>query len=199
MTLAGIAACAVATPTSLILMPIADALGHREGALIYGVAGNERNVDRKVYHSLGVTLGLMDRVELGYFDDFEGFGSLDVKFQFLQADKGRLAVAAGVMNWRRGEADRYVALRQELKGWRLHAGWVKSDRDRGFVGADFPMPWGWSGAVEYVGGPNALTSAMVNVPMPRVNNLLLSVWGTWPTVKSDGIQWGACLTYGFRF
>lgn len=200
--LAGLCGIAAATPTSLIMLPVADILGHREVSVNTTAVGFEKSVDPKTYWTGGLTIGLFDRVELGVDTDFEGGRLNDIKVNFLEDEKLGLAFSGGFMNisQRDRTIDKYLVARKDFKGFRLHAGYLYSDMHRGFVGADFELPNGYSAAVEHLGGPNSVTWVALNVPLKLAKQeICLTLAGGFPSVKADGNQWMVSAAYGFRF
>lgn len=196
--------CAVPAPamiTTLINIPIADILGHREVAISYGLTGNERSVDPRYSHYGSLNVGLYDKAEVAVGTDFAGTTTVHAKLLLYESEGPRkLAVSAGVMNFEgRGHADAFLVGRLDLNGCRLHAGYLHNDTDRVILGADFPLATDWSGLVEYTSGPHGYAWAGINAPIPGVNGLSLMVAVGMPSVRGDGIQHQVAVTYGFRF
>lgn len=198
----GLAGGALATPTSLIMLPIADILGHREVAFNVTASGMQKSVDPKTYWASGITIGLFDRLEIGADTDFEGGSITDFKILLAENAKQGWALSAGACNISQKERtiDKFVFGRKDFKGFRLHAGYMYSDTHRAVVGADFELPNGYSGAIEHFGGTNSITWFAVNAPLKVLKQeLTLTLAAGVPSVKADGNQWMASVGYGFRF
>jgi hypothetical protein len=189
---------APATITTLINIPIADILGHREAALSYGLTGNERSVDARYSHYGSLTVGLFDKAEVAVGNDFNGTSTFHAKLSLYESKT--FALSGGIMNFEgRGHADTFLVGRMDFSGWRLHAGYLKDDADRLILGADIAIGKDLSGLLEYTSGPHGYTWAGLNAPVPGVNGLSLLVAVGMPSARADGIQHQVSLTYGFRF
>lgn len=194
------AALVNASGTSLYLMPIADILGHREGFAYFGFSGNERNVDKGVYWFHAATVGLFDRIEVGYDNDFLGSTTYNVKLQIFDSPRGLpgTALSVGVANANGGYREPYVVGRYDFKGFRLHSGyWNTMGCGRLMVGTDFPVAKG-TGALEYLSGPHGQTWASLYYPIDPIPGLGIVVAVGFPADRADGIQHSALLYYTFK-
>lgn len=190
-----------ASPTSLFLMPIADVLKHREAFAYVGLYGYEHNVDPAYSFFNAATIGLFNRVEVGYDNDFRGFTSMNVKAQLFETPKWapNMAMSVGAMNWRGDKADLYAVGRYDGKGYRLHAGWWRTmDSDRAMVGTDFPVPGGFTGALEYLSGRGGSTWGSLFYSIPQIKGLGVQIAVGFPSTHSEGIQHSALLYYSFK-
>ena len=147
---------ASATPTSNIVVPIADTLGNREGYLGYTLTGSER-LDSRYGHYGAVTLGLLDRFEIGAGHDFLGNGTWSLKASVLEdvaLGPGAVAFSVGVMNASGKRVDPYAVGRYDFKGVRVHAGLGRFDGvETGFLGADCSLGRYGVLQADYTGGP----------------------------------------------
>ncbi|MCW5940293.1 MAG: hypothetical protein KF884_11180 [Fimbriimonadaceae bacterium] len=189
-----------ATPTVLVVMPIADILRHREAMVEYALAGHERNIDKRVYHSNGLTLGLFDRVELGLANDFEGTTTWDAKvLLYERPNDGKIAVSAGFTNLDKGRADKYLVARHDFASFRLHGGWYQNDRNRLMVGIDAPIGQDLTLMADFVSGPGSTAWVALSGEVGTITGLVWTVAGGAPMRKSDGYQYSVGLSYTARF
>jgi hypothetical protein len=178
-------------------IPIADIIGHLESEAEYGLAGNERNIDKGYSHYHSYKVGLGDRMELGVDNDFRGSTVWHAKVLFYEGSN--LAFSGGTMNvnFADVEQDAYLVGRIDFPNFRLHGGMMWSDEPRPFLGIDFSLGGDWSASLDHTGGSNAMTWLGLYAPLGK--GLNLSVGVGLPSVKEDGIQHAAAVTYGFRF
>lgn len=196
----GLACTSMAAPTSLILMPIADIMGHREFLYAPSGVGDNRRMGRSEAYAHAVTFGLFDRVEMGFDNDFLGSTVYNAKVLLYEAPKTKsVAVSAGLMNMNvaEGPITKYVVGRFDVGSTRLHAGWLRDDRDRLMLGVDRDLGHGWSVMADYISGPNNYTWVAVNIPTP-VPGLSFMLGEGIPSVHADGYQHNVTLNYGFR-
>ncbi|HMS55735.1 MAG TPA: hypothetical protein PKA27_10075 [Fimbriimonadaceae bacterium] len=187
-----------AQTTSMWTIPVADILGHREVTWGYSLSGSERNISGGTYgHYHNGIVGLFDRIELAFGNDFFGTTTYGAKVLLWEGDT--CAISGGYHNFDRYRSDLFLVSRYDGKGYRLHAGLQRDDRWRGLVGVDFPLFGDHSGAIDHVTGPNGYTSAGVNLSLPRLPGLTISTYVGVPNTKGDGITHTVCITYGFRF
>jgi hypothetical protein len=190
----------LAWPTSLASIPIADILGHRELLANYGVFGTEQNVDKRIYHSQGLTVGLFDRVELGYDTDFEGTTELNAKLLLIEdPSEAAWALSVGVMGFVDGKGSPYVVGRHDFTGFRAHAGLLRQDGDRLMLGFDGEAFGDCTWMVDYTSGPGATTWVGLDVPIRQVDGLSLFAAVGVPHRRSDGLQAQLALYYGLGF
>src|SRR5690349_17614909 len=192
---------AFASGTALFLIPIADILGHREGFTYVGTYGYERGVDSRYYHYNAVTIGLFDRVELGFDNDFAGFTTYNAKVQILNGESGdpNLRLSAGLANINGRHSDPYGVATYDFPQFRLHGGiWRIDGSNQGFIGTDFPLGEA-TGSLEYLGGPDGQAWASVFFPINQVPGLGLNLSVGLPNRRDDGVQHSALLFYGFKF
>ncbi|MGV3618646.1 MAG: hypothetical protein ACO1SV_25260 [Fimbriimonas sp.] len=198
LTLALLAAtsAAMASETFLISIPVADILGDREAYAMAYAYGNERNVSRGAYaFGQGLELGLGDRIEFGYDNDFLGSTLLNAKLQIASGETW--ALSAGFNGAVPGgrTSNQYLVGRLDFSDFRLHAGILKNDRNRLMLGIDGDLGGGWSYMADFVSGPGSATWVGVNAPL---GNLCLTVAGGLPGRRSDGIQHMVSLMAYFR-
>jgi len=192
-----------AWPTSLNFIPIADIVRHREAFGMYSIAGT--NLDKSYVHGNSLTVGLFDRIEFGYDNDFLGSTSYNAKILLVEGWKQapQLMVSAGVMN---GSFDSdyrepYLVGSWSLDKATLHAGyWRTGGVNRAIFGADFEtgLP-GLIGLAEHLTGPNGYTYLGLNYEFSAIPGLSLTVSFGLPSEKADGTVRMACLIYYFKF
>lgn len=204
VALAAIATGAQAGPTALNVMPIADTLKHREAFWTYSLNGTESRVSKKYTHWQGLQLGLFDRLELGFDNDFGHANMLNLKVNVLDGSqkfaKG-LALSGGWTNVQ-GEANSpYVVGRFDVAGLRLHGGyWRQGDLDQAMVGVDKNLGKGFSAMVEHVSARAGSTYAGVYYNVPMMPGLSVgAIYGRANdrTVGAD-THW-LSVTYFFKF
>lgn len=198
------ASVAQAWPSSLITMPIADILRHRETYLNYYVGGNEQHIDNMTYHTHAVTVGLFDRIEFGYDNDTLGTTVYNGKILiYEEPTSGKYAVSAGIFNRIDGVGDTYVVGRYDFDRIRIHAGWLQNDMNRLMAGVDVDLGarWGleFSALADFVSGPSSRTWLALNVNFEKIPGLGLLVGVGFPADKPEGIQYTVSIGYGFRF
>lgn len=183
-------------------MPIADILKHREAFCYYGISGNERHIDKRVYHVNSANIGLFDRVELGYDNDFEGNTVLNVKLSLYESTKADYGLSAGFTNvdTKNKYVEPYVVGRYGFgNGLRLHAGTIRTDRWRVMIGADYAVGNDWLLAADWQSGPNGAVWAGATYNIAKIPGLSVSAFVGFPSVRSDGIQHQLLVNYAFRF
>ena len=197
LAVAGVAV-ATANPTFLCSIPIADILAHREATYLYAFTGGERNITGGAYtHYQNGIVGLFERVELGYANDFNGWTVTGCKVLLSESETG--AVSVGLMNYDGHHADPFAVGRLDFKGWRAHGGVIRDDRHRIVLGADFELPHGWSGMADWTSGPTGDGWVGVNIPVRGIPGLNVMPMVGFPNTKGDGIQHSVNVWFGFRF
>jgi hypothetical protein len=176
-------------------MPVADILGHREAMLYVWTQGNEPRVDPVYHHGGSLQLGLWDRLEIGFDDDFEGTTTWNAKVLLAESPLGALSL--GWLSIEGNRATPFAFGRLDLRGWRLHAGWLRDGVSSPMVGLDAPLG-SWTLMAEWIGGEGAIGWIGVcgEVLAPGLS-LTLSLG--MPERSSDGVQHVVCLQYGVRF
>ena len=198
---------AIAGPTGLYVIPIADVLGHRECSYGYTLSGNEKGVDPRYYHAHGLEVGLFDRMELGFDNDFQGSTSYNFKLLVLDDPKhARYALSVGGTGFGDGMTPgTFVAARYNFGEHRLHAGYWQAGDNRFVVGMDGPLvgmgKWchGASYSAERLWGEGASTTLAVYFPVKGVSGLSAGIGLTVPDDRASGVQHSVALTYGFKF
>lgn len=152
-----LAGSALAGPTMLITIPIADILGNREFAYTYGISGTESKIDSRWYHAQGLAVGFYDRFEFGLDEDFAGSTSLHFRLKLIEDPKdAKWAVSLGFNGWNMDDetaATSHICGRYDFSGFRLHGGLTKSfDGTRPFIGLDGPIFGDWTWMLEHTGG-----------------------------------------------
>lgn len=194
---------AQAWPTSLNLIPIADIVRHREGFGMYSIAGS--NQDPRYIHGNSLTLGLFDRIEFGYDNDFLGNTTYNAKLLLIdkpkQAPDLQFSVGFTSGTFDHDYREPYAVGSYSFKDFRVHAGyWRTGGVSRGFFGADFAVGCpDLSAMVETLTGPNGYTYLGLCYNIPAVPGLSLSVSFGLPTEKSDPTIRAAYLIYYFKF
>jgi hypothetical protein len=198
-----LAGSALAGPTMLITIPIADILGNREFAYTYGISGTESKIDSRWYHAQGMAVGFFDRFEFGLDEDFAGSTSLHFRLKLIEDPKdAKWAFSVGFNGWNMDDetaATSHICGRYDFSGFRLHGGFTKSfDGTRPFIGLDGPIFGDWTWMLEHTGGPGSMTWGGLNVPVKGVNGL--SVMGAvgLPERRSDGLQFSLSATWGVK-
>lgn len=199
----GAAGVANAGPTGLWLMPIADILAHREAFAYVGFGGTERNVSKGYYYYNAATVGVFDRAEIGYDNDFLGNTTYNIKVQLFDSP-ARLegtALSVGLMNCNGGYREPYIVGRHDFKDFRLHAGyWNTAGCGRMVVGADFPLFGNGTGTLEFMSGPSSITWGSVFVPVDSILPGLGLVFAVgMPSNHAEGLQHSAMAYYSFKF
>jgi hypothetical protein len=199
-TIVGALGCmASAGPTALAMMPIADILKHRETQLELGAFASD--VDRRYSFYQAGTVGLFDRIELGYDIDFLGDTRFHVKLQLFETppDTPGSAVSVGVMGVRGRESEPYAVGRYDLSNFRLHAGvWRTMGATRLAVGADFEVFGEGVASLEFLSGPSSQTWASLYYPIQQVPGLGAFVAVGFSSDRSEGTMHLATLIYNFR-
>jgi hypothetical protein len=197
----GLVGIAHAGPTGCCVIPIADILRHREAFFGYTIGGTERNVDKSISHANYLTIGLFDRIEFGYDNDFNRNTVYNAKVLLWEAPKtGQMAVSAGFQNWDgKGYLEPYVVGRYDLPFCRLHLGALRDDRWRLIAGTDFPLFGSCTGAIDFMSGPGARMWTSFSLPVPKCPGLALTFFAGFPMQRSEGIQWMVDLNWKFRF
>ncbi len=179
-------------------MPIADILRHREVVLGTTLAGTERNIDSRIYHSNSGTVGLWDRLEIGWAHDYEKTTSFSVKALLFENERG--AVSAGVMSWRGDAIDPYVAARLDRGWFRLHLGWIRQEGvSRGMIGFDADLGSGWTLMADHLSGPGSFTWVGFATELPGLAGGSITLGLGIPSRRPDGFQGSFNVSYGFRF
>ncbi len=187
--------------TMLVSIPIADVLGHREGSFSYTLTGYEASHNPGYTHSNLTVLGFFDRAEIGVSNDFTGNTVYAGKLALVKATKKcPCALSAGTMNYRDSHGQPFVVGRLDLKGMRLHAGYLRTDMNRMIVGVDAPLPIkDWSIAADYTSGPSGYTWVGMNIPVKSLPGFSLMPMLAVPSLRADGYQHALAVNYGFKF
>lgn len=191
---------ALAGWTALVSMPIADILGHREAYYGYGVARTERNVSEAVDHAHGMEFGLVDRLEVGFDNDFAGSTTLNAKLLlFEEPEESRYAISIGVADFSDLSRSAVVAARHDFDGFRLHVAVMAEGPNRLAVGIDAPFFDVGTWTVEYATGPGAYAWGGLFLPIDSVPGLELDLFLGLPSNGSDGVQYSVGFVYGWSF
>jgi len=178
-------------------MPIADILKHREVGVTVGSIGYEQNVSKGYDHYNSVTVGLFDKIEAGYDNDFRHTTSGNVKLQ-LHEGKGT-ALSVGVQNWSGGYSEPYLVGRIDAKGYRLHGGVIRTGGVvRLMAGTDFPVGRDFTGSVEFLSGPGSQGWASLYYAVPQVPGLGVQVAVGASSDRAAGVQHSGLLYYQFK-
>ncbi|MCH7903534.1 MAG: hypothetical protein IH944_03095 [Armatimonadetes bacterium] len=186
--------------TALVLMPIADILGHREAYYGYSVSGTEPNVSKGIGHSHGMELGVFDRLELGYDNDFDGSTVFNTKLLlFEEPEEAKYAISIGVADWSDAAGSAVLLGRHDFDGFRLHVAVMAEGSNRLAVGIDAPFLDIGTWTVEYASGPGAYAWGGLFLPIDSVPGLELDLFLGVPSNKSDGVQYSVGFVYGWTF
>lgn len=193
----GLATYGWANESALNIMPIADVMGHREAVLGYGVASTES--DKRWFSAYYVQLGLYDKVELGWDNDFLGSTVWNGKVKLW--DKSGTALSAGIANVSdRTRPDYYVTGRYDWSNVRFHTAWRQwGGVDRGMFGFDCEVAPGLVGLFDHIGGNGEYTWFGLSYELSAVPGLAITGSYGRPNRKADGDQTVITATYGFRF
>jgi hypothetical protein len=185
---------ALAGPTGLYLMPIADILKDRECCLTSAAQGQGR-----IYSKAGgLTLGVGDRFEAGFDQDLAGGSTYNIKLQMGECETGavRGAISVGLANCTADACDPYIVGRLDFAGCRCHAGlWRTQGACRFMAGADFPLSPALSGSIEGLSGPDSQAWGMLNYSVPKMEGLSLQLS---LGLTRQGVQHAIGLAYAFR-
>ncbi len=194
-----VATHAWAYPTVLHFMPIAQILKHREIYLAHNAAGTERQIDKRILHSNTGAIGLFDRIEIGWVNDYGHETTFDAKVQIFDG-VSNFALSAGSMGWRGRDIDPYLVGRYDAGAYRLHAGWIReSNEHKLMLGLDADMPHGFTFLADFFSGSSSFTYLGFSYEVPAVEGLLLTVGFGIPARRSDGYQGYFNVGYGFKF
>jgi hypothetical protein len=179
---------AMAGPTSLYLVPIADIQSIGRGFSYAGASGSGMRGRNAWFNAqeIGVARG----VEAGWDSDFARSNVFNFKLSLLNGPKScpRLAVSGGLMNWSGAYNEPFLAARYDLSHCRIHGGyWKTGGVNRGFLGADFSINAAWSGSVEHLAGANSQTwlSTFYTIPHTALSlDIALGISGT----RNAGLQ-----------
>lgn len=197
-----LAAQAWSYPTVLHFMPIAEILKHREIYLAHNAAGTERQIDKRILHSNTGVVGLFDRIEIGWVNDYGHETTLDAKVQIFDGAPGlaNFALSAGFIGWRGREIDPYLVGRYDAGAYRLHAGWIRESHEHKLMlGLDADMPSGFTFLADFFSGSSSFTYLGFSYEVPSVEGLLLTAGFGIPARRSDGYQGYVNVGYGFKF
>lgn len=188
--------------TGLNFVPIADLLRHREGLAQYLVAGTDPKIDKKYGHANALTIGLFDRVEIGYDNDFLGETVYNAKALLIENSKGlkNFSLSAGISNWKGRQSDPYVVGSYAFEKFNLHGGWWRQGNvSTGFAGFDFELFPGCAAMAEHVTSRIGATWIGFSWEIPKVDGLAFGAGYGFANERGAGDQHYATLTYGFRF
>jgi len=135
-TALAVACASFAQVTSLVTIPVADIKGVREAEIGHYLAGTERNVDKRYYHSSYLLVGINEYVEAAAATDWSGTNTWAFKVQPFADKEGKWAFGLGYQAIRGNESTPFAVGRYNLGPVRLHAGWLRDDRDRVVCGCD---------------------------------------------------------------
>ena len=189
---------ALAGPTGLGMMPIADILKHMENQTTSGATGFDRRISKGFAYQNGFLLGVRNRAEIGYDNDFLGNTVYNAKLQlFDESVVHDTALSVGTQNFANGNGDFYVVGRRDTKACRFHAGLLHSDEYHPMIGAD--TPWGQSTLqLEFMAGRNARATASVVTAIQQVKGLQVMLGISAPTDQRNGVQYFGQFIYNGR-
>lgn len=191
---------ALAGPTGLASIPIADILGHREALYAYAAAGTESHVDKKIAHAHGLTVGLFDRVELGFDNDFAGGTNYNAKLLLAEDPRNASwALSVGVLGFEDGKGSPYLVGRKDFKGFRAHGGVLRDGEDRLILGFDGLAFGDCVWMLDHTTGSGSMTWAALDVPVKPVDGMSVTFSLGIPQKRSDGVQGSVTLNFGTKF
>ncbi|MBL8087017.1 MAG: hypothetical protein JNM85_02970 [Chthonomonas sp.] len=201
---ASLCASSFAAPTALNSIPSTDVLGHREASLVYTLAGTERKISKRYSHANSLQLGLFDRLEFGFDNDFDGFTPLNLKVGLaMPGDVKRLpglALCAGYANHDGLAAEPYVVFSHPVACGRLTCGYAHSGgRHRALLGWDQEIMRDTVLMLDHTSSVNGFTWVGLSYNIAAVPGLSVWVGAARPNTSGDGTQHSASLTYNFRF
>lgn len=182
-------------------MPIADILKHREAFAFAGLSGTERNVSKGYSYFNAATVGLFDRAEIGFDNDFLGNTTYNIKVQLFDSlpKLEGTSLSVGLVNCTGAYREPYVVARRDFKDFRLHAGyWNTMGCGRMMIGADFSVFGNGTGTIEFLSGPSSITWGSLYVPIDAIPGLGVVLGVGVPSNRSEGIQHSALLFYSFK-
>jgi hypothetical protein len=197
-----LASCVLAGPTGLNYIPIADILRHREVLLTYGATGSGSPSRAQYGHANGALVGLFDRVEVGYDNDFAGGNTYNAKLLLWEGGEKSVpgAISVGYCNANGNYGEPYVVGRYDLKNLRLHAGyWRTEGANRGIFGVDFTAFRDATAMVEHITGTGGSTWVGVCVNIPKAPGLSVMFSAKFPTSRQERVEHTVTVGYGFRF
>lgn len=185
--------------TALNYVPIADILRHREALFSYSLTGYERNIDKRYYHNNGLTVGLLDRIEVGYDTDLANTTSLNAKLLVVDGYKG-FSASVGVSNWADRTADPYVSLSYDLERCRLHGGlWSQGGVGTAYIGIDFGLGDSFTIMGEHITSGIGSTWVGGFYSVKQVPGLGVQLAVGIPNDRSQGLSHMLYISYGYRF
>lgn len=202
-TLAGLVALGAASPTSLSIIPIAEVLRHREAFAALYASGSGGPGRSQIQHTNALTVGLFDRVELGFDNDYRRTSTWNAKALLVETPSGQM-VSAGWMNASGKAGDPYLVVQAPLtlgsRSARLHAGVGRfSGVGQGFLGLDMEVSDDLVAALEHISGSSGYTWLGVWKAIPKVEGLELGLSYGHPNRRSNGTQFYAMASLSFRF
>ena len=187
--------------TGLVVMPIADVLRHREAAFELELTGNERNVSKGYEYANSLTMGLFDRLEIGYESDFLGSVTANVKLLLFEDPHSlpHFALSVGANNWRGKDVDPYAVARFDGAGYRLHAGcWRTMGSARAMFGIDVPAGVGLTASLECLCGRGGASWAGLAYTPSFAPGFEAQIAVGIPFNHSQGLEHSFTLAYIFK-
>jgi hypothetical protein len=182
---------AMAGPTGLNAIPIADILGHREIYLNVGAWGTERRISKEIDYFNSATVGFGDRMEFGYDNDFEGYTTWNVKVLLFEDEKsGRWALSGGYVGLRKDESQSYLVGRYDLTDrLRLHAGWLEDGKSRSMLGLDYSISDNLTFMADSISGRDSYTYLGLNAVSSALPGFDLTLTAGIPHQRDNGYIW----------
>jgi hypothetical protein len=196
-------AVAHAGGTALKIMPVAYILKNREGILQWVASASKQN--RRYVHSYAVEVGVADRVELGYDNDFGGNYIGNIKLNLMDGTKSccgvkGLVVSCGLNNVQKGKSDPFLVVGYGLKNARVHATWMRSgSKNQAGFGVDTPILGDGALMLEHITGDSPYTWVGLTKPVPGIAGLNVGAsFGFGSKSGSDTLHY-VTMFYGFKF
>ena len=192
---------ASASITALNVMPISDTLAHREAGITYVGAASQH--DNRYGHTNGLQIGLFDRAEVGFDNDFFGKTVWNAKLNLFENPKFApgTSLSIGAMNCHQdNKTDWFAVGRKDFANFRLHGGFMLNDGvKRGMFGIDFAFGEECTLMIEHIAGANEYSWGGVSYAPKALPGITIGAAIGLPNRKSDGTQHYLTAGYGFRF
>ena len=185
---------ASADPTTNVVIPIADSLGHREAFYSHTLSGSDR-FDRPYGHYSVFTVGLLERFELGAATDHMGFQTWSIK-SVLWDERGT-ALAVGVLGIRGRNGNPYAVGRVDAGIARIHGGVGRFDGiATGMVGFDMDYRGWFTLQGDHTAGPAGASWVALS---REWSGGFYSQFAVGKPTRGDGWEHFVYLGYGFSF
>lgn len=190
---------ALAWPTSLNVIPIADVIKHKEVQMGYSATGNLNSDDKSTGHTSMLLFGFEDRFEIGVDTNMNGYRSMNFKILLLEEQtESKYMLSAGVQEWSEGYAEPYVVGALDLTKARVHAGWLKNDAHRLIVGLEVPINKDWYLLADFISGREGASWIGVYGPLLGVSGFDITIGIGRPHDFQGSWQWMSAASFSPR-